>query len=76
MTMASVSIKVTDKNGSFEVNDEIVADVKAYIEHVENIIVQLSSYCGPLNIFFGVDLGDEFDGFTRYYDQRKYLYTV
>lgn len=74
--LAIVSITVTDKNGQWSIDAEPVADVAAYIEHVEKVIVRDSSYCGPVQIFFGVDLGDEYDGFTRYYNERRYLYTV
>lgn len=72
----TVTIKVTDKNGSWTIVNEPVADVKAYIEHVEHVVVQQSSYCGPVSIFFGVDFGNEYDGFTRFYNERQYLYTV
>lgn len=72
----TVTVTVTDKNGTYKVDPEPVVDVAAYLEHVEEVVVRGSSYCGPLQIAFLVDLGDEIDGFTRYYDNRVHLTTV
>lgn len=74
--MGLVSVKVEDRHGSYVVIDELVPDIAAYIEHVEQVVVEDGSYCGPLTIAFLVEVGDEIDGFTRYYDQRQLIATV
>ncbi len=77
---ALVEYKVKDEHGVHTAQQLIEDDreVMPFIERVERMFIFDSSYVGEVEIFFGIEFYDtnEYDGFTRHYVGRSYLYTT